>query len=117
MTMPRTTVAPARSSARHSSARRRAAAHPELAPSIGSAPAPMEAPARNDRSPRSLLDPLHHTLRRSRGAAIRRRAVIVLPVPLLFQRVRYIFGHVGLVVFGKYGIGAKYAGRLERALD
>src|SRR5437763_13752835 len=37
-------------------------------------------------------------------------------MPLLFQRVRYILGHVGLVVFGKHGIGAKYAGRIERAL-
>src|SRR5438105_11882712 len=116
MTMPRTTVAPARSSARHSSVRHRAAARPELAPSTGSAPAPMQAPTRNDRSLQSLLHPLRRALRGLCGGAIRLRAVIILPMSLLLKCVRYILGHVGLVLFGKHGIGAKYAGRIECAL-
>src|SRR5665213_303088 len=112
----RTTVARARSSARHSSAPDRASARRAPAPWTGSAPAPAPAPARNVRLPRSLRCSLYRrrALRRARRARgfsiIRLGAVIVFPVSLLLQRVGDILGHIGFVMLGKHGVGPEYAG-------
>src|ERR1700730_17861592 len=116
-TPPRTAVAPARSSARRSSGQDRASARRELAAWTGSAPGPAPAPARNVRFPRSLQRPRVRLRRRSIGLrralsctrCSRFGAVIVFPVPLLLQRVRDIFGHVGLVMLGEHGIRLEYA--------
>ena len=48
-------------------------------------------------------------------AAVRLRAVFVLPVPLLLQRVRDILRHVVFIVLGKHGVGLEHAGGVERA--
>src|SRR5258708_23666139 len=115
MTPPRTTIAPARLNARRSSKPDRASARRSAARWTGSAPSRAPAPARNVLPPRSLLHPLRRALRGLGSAGIRLGGVIVLPVPLLLQRVRDFLGHVGLVMLGEHGVGLEHAGGVERA--
>src|SRR5258708_17164189 len=115
MTPPRTTIAPARLNARRSSKPDRASARRSAARWTGSAPSRAPAPARNVLPPRSLLHPLRRALRGLGSAGIRLGGVIVLPVPLLLQRVRDFLGHIGLVVLGEHGVGLEHAARVERA--
>src|ERR1700735_2352468 len=42
-------------------------------------------------------------------------AVVVLPMARLLQRVGDLFGHIGLVVFGKDSVSSENAGTVERA--
>src|SRR5260370_9139287 len=115
MTPPRTTIAPARLNARRSSKPDGASGGRSAARVTGSAPSRAPAPARNVLPPRSLLPPLRRALRGLGSAGIRLGGVIVLPVPLLLQRVRDFLGHIGLVVLGEHGVGLEHAGRVERA--
>src|ERR1700710_2138668 len=100
-----TTIAPARSSARHSSRPDRANAPRGSALSTESALARAPAPARSDLLPRSLRHSPCRALRIWRVLiglrGLRFRAVIVLPVALLLQRIRDFLGHVSLVMFGE----------------
>src|SRR3954467_11703191 len=105
----RTATAPARWSARHPSAQRRAAARRGSARWTGSVRAPAQAPARNGRLRRSLCGPLL-CLGQARLAV-----VIVLPVALLLQRIGDVLRHIGLVVLGEHRIGLEYAAGVERA--
>ena len=45
----------------------------------------------------------------------RPRAVIVLPMPRLFQRVGDLLRHVGLIVFGEDRVGGEQSGTVQRA--
>src|ERR1700716_590122 len=110
---PRTAIAPAPWSARRSSRPHRPSARRRSARWTGSTPAPVRAPTRNVRLRRSLRRPLRWL---GCGRSIRLGAVIVLPVPLLLQRVGDVLGHVGLVVLGQNRIGLEYAGGVERTL-
>ena len=49
-------------------------------------------------------------------AAVRLGAVVVLPEPLLLQRVGDILGHVVLVVLGQHSVGLEHTGGVERTL-